>query len=56
MNPNRDKQTIPDMPMAIRKTHRPTLVMKTAIDEREEKERERREIGRYSVIPGRSQS
>ena len=56
MSANRTKQTIPDMPNAIRKSHRPTLVMKTAIEEREEKERARREMGRYSYIPGRDKS
>ena len=49
-----EKQTIPGMPAAIRKSHRPTLIMKTSIEVREEEEKKRREAGRYSIIPGRS--
>ena len=47
---NNDKMTLPAMPAAFKKLHRPTLSMKTSIESKEEKEREKRERGRYSII------
>jgi hypothetical protein len=46
---NQDKMTLPAMPAAFKKFH-PTLSMKTSIEAKEEKEREKRERGRYSII------
>jgi hypothetical protein len=40
------KMTVPAVPTAMAKFHRPTLMMKTAIELQEE-----REPGRYSIIP-----
>ncbi len=42
--------TIPAMPAAIKKIHRPTLMMKTSVEVKEEREQELRERGRYSII------
>lgn len=47
---NQDKMTLPAMPAAFKKTHRPTLVMKTSVEVKEERENELRERGRYSII------
>ena len=47
--------TLPAMPAAFKKNHRPTLTMKTSIENKEEKEREKRERGRYSIIVPRDQ-
>lgn len=46
--------TVPAMPAAIKKIHRPTLTMKTSIEVREEREQEKRNQGRYSFIMPRS--
>lgn len=40
------KMTVPAVPTAMKKWHRPTLMMKTHIELQEEKE-----PGRYSIIP-----
>lgn len=47
--------TVPAMPAAFKKLHRPTLIMKTFSEVREEKEQERRERGRYSIIVPRDE-
>ena len=52
---DKNKMTMPAMPAAIKKIHRPTLIMKTYTEVREEKTREQRERGRYSIIVPRSQ-
>ena len=44
------KMTVPAIPAALKKIHRPTLMMKTAIEVNEERSRESRELGRYSII------
>jgi hypothetical protein len=44
-----NKMTVPAMPAALKKIHRPTLVMKTPIEKQEE-----REPGRYSIIVPRT--
>ncbi len=56
MNSNNDKMTLPAMPAAIKKIHRPTLIMKTSIEVKEEREKEMREKGRYSIIVPRHTS
>lgn len=40
--------TVPAMPAAIKKIHRPTLVMRTSVEVKEE--RERKDVGRYSIV------
>jgi hypothetical protein len=52
---DKDKMTMPAMPAAFKKIQRPTLVMKMPIEAKEEKAREQRERGRYSIIVPRSQ-
>lgn len=47
---NNEKKTIPSIPAAIRKSHRPTLVFKTNIEVQEEL---RNSAGRYSIIEPR---
>lgn len=52
---NHDKMTVPAMPAAIKKLHRPTLSMKMPIEAKEDQAREVRERGRYSIIVPRNQ-
>jgi len=51
MDIQRDKKTIPSMPAAIKKSHRPTLIFKTNIEAQEEI----RKAGRYSIIVPRQE-
>lgn len=50
MDPQRDKKTIPSIPAAIRKSHRPTLMLKMNIETQEEEQKAKREVGRYSIV------
>lgn len=45
---SRNKETLPSIPAVIKERHRPTLIMKTHVELKEE-----REPGRYSIITER---
>ena len=47
-----NKRTVPAMPAAMRKIHRPTLKFKMNIEQQEEKAKSESRPGRYSVIDG----
>jgi hypothetical protein len=53
MRTNHNNVTVPAMPAALKKIHRPTLIFKMPIEVQQEQEQQRKP-GRYSIVVPRN--